>query len=344
MKKTKNNFLLLQKPKALFFVIAVSIIFTVFASVIFTGCNSTTTAKAEETKTSETQAQKETAAETTAAETTAASAENAVSFEGKTLVISGSDTMLQVSNAWADAFMSKFSGEITVNGGGSGVGIADLINKANDLANASRQMKQEEIDQAKANGVEPEEHTVLYDGISIILSKNLDIKELTIEQLSKIYTGKAKNWKEFGGPDAKIVAISRDSSSGTYEYFLERVVQLNKKVKDNDFGENILRLPSNSDIAQQVANNDNCIGYIGLGYLQSALGTVNVLAVKADDGSAAVLPDVDTVKDKSYPIARGLYIYSNKNNFSDFAKAYIDFVLSDEGQAIGAEVGFVPIK
>ncbi|MBM3709980.1 MAG: PstS family phosphate ABC transporter substrate-binding protein [Actinobacteria bacterium] len=310
-------------------VIILPVIFFIFGAV-FTGCKSTTAL--------ETTA-KETTAETAMAEETAAE----INFKGKTLIISGSTTLLEVSQAWAEAFMEKYGGEITINGGGSGVGIADLINGANDLANSSREIKGEEIEQAEANGIDVKEYVVLFDGIAVITSQNINVAELSIKQLSDIYMGKITNWKDVGGPDASIVAAGRDSSSGTGEYFLERVVQLNKKEKDNDYGDVVLRLQSNADIVNSVIGNDNTIGYIGLGYLKEAAG-VNLVKVKDTDDSEAVEPDIQTVKDKSYPIARDLFVYANGNKMSEIAAAFIDFILSTEGQAIGEEVGFVGIK
>ncbi len=342
MKKTKGEKMRKIMPFSIISVFAVvTVFFLLFSGMVF-GCSKASSNQTTATTAAETQASVEqtTAAKETVTETT----EAPKPFEGKSLVISGSTTLLEVGNAWAEEFMKKFGGEITVNGGGSGVGIADMINKANDLANSSREIKEEEIKDAQAAGVEPEEHLVLYDGIAVIVSKNISVNELTIKQLSDIYTGKIRNWSEVGGPNVEIVTIARDSSSGTGEYFLERVVQLNKKEKENDYGDHCLRLQSNADIANQVSTNDNCIGYIGLGYLDSVEGKANIVAVKGEDKDSAVLPSIDTVKDKSYPISRGLYIYSNKNNFSEFAKAFIEFVLSDEGQAIGLEAGFVPVK
>ena len=119
---------------------------------------------------------------------------------------------------------------------------------------------------------------------------------------------------------------------------------LDKTAEDNDYGDHCLRLQSNADIANQVADNENCIGYIGLGYLASVEGKANIVAVIGEDSDTGVLPSAETVKDGSYPISRGLYVYSNKNNYSDLAKAFVDFMMSDEGQAIGAETGFVPVK
>jgi phosphate transport system substrate-binding protein len=276
---------------------------------------------------------------TTAEETAAAE----VGFEGKSLVISGSTTLLEVSQAWAEAFMAKYGGEITVNGGGSGVGIADLINGANDLANSSRSIKDEEKTEAEANGIDVKEYVVLFDGISVITSKNINVPELTIKQLSEIYMGKITNWKDVGGSDAEIIAAGRDSASGTGEYFLERVVQLDKTEEDNDYGDVVLRLQSNADVVNQVIGNDNTIGYIGLGYLKDAAGA-NLVKVKDTDDSEAIEPTVQTVGDKTYPIARDLFVYANGNKMSGIAVAFVDFMLGEEGQAIGEEVGFVSAK
>jgi phosphate transport system substrate-binding protein len=295
-------------------------------------------------------ASNDTIAETTttkAATLESANSENSVtteSFEGKTLVLSGSTTLLEVANAWAEDFMSEFGGEITVNGGGSGVGIADLINGANDIGNSSRKIKDEEVQQAKTAGVDIREYEVLYDGIAIIVSKNIDVKELTINQLSDIYTGKVTNWSQVGGPDEDIVSVARDSASGTGEYFLERVVTLDKTVKDNDYSENCLRLQSNADIVNQVSGNENCIGYIGLGYVKGAAGNTNIVGVIAENSDEAVVASVETVKDGTYLISRSLYMYANSKKISELASAFIDFVLSDKGQQIGQDAGFVSIK
>jgi phosphate transport system substrate-binding protein len=261
--------------------------------------------------------------------------EAGLSYEGKELVISGSTTLLQVSEAWASSFMEKFGGTVIVNGGGSGGGIADLINGTNELANASRQIKDAEMEAAKNAGFDIQEYTVLYDGIAVIVSSNVSIENLTIEQLSKIYTAEITNWKDLGGEDAEIVIIARDSSSGTGEYFLEKVVQMDKSLKDNDYSEMALRLQSNADIVNQIKENDNSIGYIGLGYLEESLKAVKV---------EGILPMVKSVKDESYPISRGLYVYAPSRELTDIGQAYIDFVLGSDGQEIGLKEGFVPVK
>ena len=256
-------------------------------------------------------------------------------FMGQELVISGSTTLLQVSEAWASAFMEKYGGTIIINGGGSGGGIADMINGINELANSSREIKDGELEAAKSAGLDVQEYTVLYDGIAVIVSSNVPVDSLTIEELSKIYAGEITSWKDVGGSDSKIVIIARDSSSGTGEYFLEEVVQLGKTMEDNDYSETALRLQSNADIVYQIKNNDNAIGYIGLGYLEKSLKIIKVEGVE---------PLIDTVEDGSYPISRGLHIYSPGKELKPIGQAYIDFILSGEGQEIGSGQGFVPVK
>ncbi len=256
-------------------------------------------------------------------------------YAGQELVLSGSTTLLQVTEAWAAAFMERFGGMIIINGGGSGGGIADLINGINHLANSSREIKAKEIEEAKKAGLDISEYTVLLDGIAIIVSDNVTVEDLTIKQLSGIYTGSITNWKDVGGEDAEIVIISRDSTSGTAVYFLEEVVQLKKTAEENDYSELALRLQSNAEIINVIKENYNAISYVGLGYLDSSLKSVDIEGVSAS---------VENVKEDRYPISRGLYIYSSGEDLTEIGKAYLDFVMSDEGQAIGIEQGFVPIN
>ncbi|OPL17474.1 MAG: hypothetical protein AVO38_00365 [delta proteobacterium ML8_D] len=262
-------------------------------------------------------------------------ADGGLPFDGQELVLSGSTTLLQVSEAWASAFMKEYGGTIIVNGGGSGGGIADLINGINDLANASRQIKEEEIEAARNAGYDIKEYTVLYDGIAVVVSSNVTVDDLIVEELSGIYRGEVNNWKDVGGEDAEIVIVARDSSSGTGEYFLEEIVQLGKTLKKSDYTETALRLQSNADVVNQIKNNSNAVGYIGLGYLEESLRTLKVEGIEAS---------IETIKDGSYPISRGLYIYSPGKELSPIAKGYLDFILSDKGQEIGSREGFVPVK
>jgi phosphate transport system substrate-binding protein len=282
--------------------------------------------------------------ETTSASESSTNQDNSnLKFGNQTLILTGSTTLLEVAQKWAEEFMKVNGGKITVNGGGSGEGIASLLNGTTDLANASRSIKQDEIDKAKSLGLDIKEYTVLYDGICIVISKNINVKELTTDQLADIYMGKITNWKEVGGPDVNIIAVARDTNSGTGEYFLEEIIQKGKTQKENDYSPNCLRLQSNGDVVNQVANNDNTIGYIGIGYLKDAGNTVNTVAVKKGD-KEAVIPTAQSVADKTYPISRALYIYANTKNMPAIAQAYIDFVLSNDGQKIGEATGFVKVQ
>lgn len=265
-------------------------------------------------------------------------------FKNETLILTGSTTLLEVAQKWSEEFMKKNGGNITVNGGGSGEGIASLINGTTDLANSSRAIRQEELDKAKSSGLDIQEFKVLYDGICIIVSKNINIKELTLNQLADIYMNKITNWNQVGSPDSATVAAARDSNSGTGEYFLQKVIQKDQTEKNNDYSPNCLRLQSSSEIVNLIINNENSIGYVGLGYLKDAGSSVNVISVKSNENSAAVMPSSRTIADKSYPIARGLFIYANSKTITPIAQAFIDFVLSAEGQKIGEDAGFVKIQ
>ena len=262
-------------------------------------------------------------------------------YDGKTLVLTGSTTLLEVANSWAEEFYKEYGGRITVNGGGSGEGIASLINGTTDIANSSRNIKDTEIRNAEDNGIKILEIPVLYDGIAIIASDNIEIKELSIEELSKIYTGEISNWSHLGGPDNEIILFARDTNSGTGEYFLEEIIQINKTKQDNDYSQMAIRLNSNAEIVNNISDTDSSIGYIGLGFMKSDM---NVISIKKDDLSESVIPSVSTVKERAYPISRELFIYVDENNISDIANEYINFVLSDKGQSIGTEAGFVPVK
>jgi len=263
-------------------------------------------------------------------------------FEDTELVIQGSDTLLEVSQNWAESFMDANPGiNISVTGGGSGTGIAALINKTADLANASRDIKDKEIDAAKDQGLDIQEYTVAWDGISVIINNNNPVDELSIEQISKIYTGEIDNWNEVGGNDGEIVVVSRDSSSGTYVYFKERVVQLNGEMEENDYTQMALFMASNSAIREEVSENDNAIAYIGLGYLNDSVKAVNVIGEEAKEG---VAPSIENVQDGSYPISRPLYVYTADLELTDLEQAFLDFAIGEEGQAIALKIGFVPLS
>ncbi len=246
-----------------------------------------------------------------------------------TINIQGSDTMLNVGTAWSEAFMDANPGvEVSVQGGGSGTGIASLINGTVDFANSSRDIKDEEVTEAKAKGITPVEFKVAIDGIAVIVNPANGVEALTIDQLGKIYRGEITNWKDVGGVDKKIVLLSRDSSSGTYEYFKEAVVG-----KDAEYAQAAKLLPSTQGIVDETKANDAAIGYVGLGYVTSAVKVIAVDGVKAS---------VETAADGSYPISRYLYMYS-KGEPTALMQAYLDWILGADGQAVVTDEGFVPL-
>jgi phosphate transport system substrate-binding protein len=253
----------------------------------------------------------------------------------------GSDTMVNIALAWAETYgQSHPEVQIAVTGGGSGTGIAALINGTVDMANASRRIKDEERADAEANGIEPVEHVVAGDAIAIVVHPSNPVAGLTIPQLSAIFSGKITNWGEVGGQDRPIVLLSRESNSGTHVFFLEEVVRQGDKNDKTLFSPDTLLMPSSEGISSEVRQNPNAIGYDGLGYVTP---DQKVVAVAPTDSAPYVMPMVETVKDGSYPIARGLYIYT-VGEPQGVIRAYLDWILGPEGQAVVNDQGFVPLR
>ena len=251
----------------------------------------------------------------------------------------GSDTIVNLALAWAEKYQGDHPDvRISVTGGGSGTGIAALVNGTVDLANASRKIKDEETSEAQANGVTPLEHIIARDAIAVIVNPNNPVNELTLQQISDIYSGKYTNWNEVGGEDRPIVRLSRETNSGTHVYFLETVLRLGSKEDKTLFSTNTLLLPSSEGIISEVRDNPNAIGYDGLGYVPKDL---KMIAIAKEAGGEYVLPSIDTVNDKTYAIARDLYMYTNGEP-TGVVKDYLDWILSDEAQVIVADLGFVP--
>lgn len=251
----------------------------------------------------------------------------------------GSDTIVNLALAWAERYQGEHPEvRISVTGGGSGTGIAALINGTVDIANASRQIKPEEIDQAKANGIEPLEHIIARDAIAVIVNPTNPVSQLTLKQISDIYSGKINNWSEVGGEDRPIVRLSRETNSGTHVYFLETVLRLGDSNDKTLFSTNTLLLPSSEGIIIEVRQNPNAIGYDGLGYVPHDL---KMIGIAEEEGGAVVLPSVATVNDKTYPIARDLYMYTNGEP-TGILKEYLDWIFAAEAQQIVEELGFVP--
>ena len=261
-----------------------------------------------------------------------------------TFKVIGSNTVTPLTTIWAEEFMNMNPRvNIAVSGPGSGVGIANLINGTTDIAQASRKMKAKEYDQAREKGVNPVEIQVATDALSVIVHPSNPISELTIAQISAIYTNEITSWKELGGSDTPIVAIARDTNSGTHVFFKEHVVQmqgLDTENKELEYGQDVLFLPSTEGGVTEVAKNPNAIFYPGLGYLTDE---VKALAVKKTSGDLAVLPSVETALDGTYSVARPLLYYTNGEP-AGVIKAFVDYCLSSEGQAKVTEVGYVPLQ
>jgi len=251
----------------------------------------------------------------------------------------GSDTIVNLALAWAERYQEEHPDvRISVTGGGSGTGIAALVNGTVDIANASRQIKEEEIADAQANGVEPVEFIIARDAIAVIVNPENPVDKLTLQQISDIYSGVITNWSEVGGEDRPIVKLSRETNSGTHVYFLETVLRLGDGENKTLFSMDTLLLPSSEGIIAEVRQNPNAIGYDGLGYVPEDL---KMIAIAKEHGGAYVLPSIETVNDKSYAIARDLYMYTNGQP-TGAIKDYLDWILSDEAQQIVADLGFVP--
>lgn len=260
--------------------------------------------------------------------------------DSNTIQIKGSDTMVNLGQAWAEEFMMENPDvSIAVTGGGSGTGIAALISGTCDIAETSREMKAQEIELAKKNGHDVREFKVAVDALAVIVHPANPVRELTFEQISGIYTGKITNWKELGGKDQKILVLSRERNSGTHVYFLEHVVRKGNEKGPEQFAPSVLMLPSSHVIVEEVSQSESAIGYLGLGYVTHKVKSV---AVSQNQAGPFVLPSKNTAMDKTYAIARPLLFYTETEP-TGVQKAFIDFVLSPKGQEIVENMDFVPL-
>lgn len=251
------------------------------------------------------------------------------------ITVKGSDTLVILAQKWAETYMAKNPGtKIQVTGGGSGIGFAALQNKSTDLANASRKIKAKEIAECvKAFGKRPTEYKVSLDGLSVYVAEGNAVKELSVDQLESIFTGKIKNWKQLGGNDAPITVYSRENSSGTYEFFKEHVL------KGRDFAASVQTMPGTAAVLQAVAKDVNGIGYGGAAYGQGA----RALNIKASEGSLAIEPTEENVVKGVYPIWRYLYVYVNPDLDKGEIESYLTWIRSDEGQKVVKDVGYFPL-
>jgi phosphate transport system substrate-binding protein len=257
----------------------------------------------------------------------------AFAINGQAQRIKGSDTMLPLSQKEAETFMkNNTNARVTVTGGGSGVGIAALIDGTTDIAQSSRQIKMDEKIKLQEAGITYKEVVAAWDALAVVVNPNNSVSQLTREQIEGIFTGKIKNWKEVGGEDLKIIVYSRESSSGTYEFFKANVM------KNKNFANDVLSMPATGAIIQSVSQTKGAIGYVGLAYVSKDVKDIKV----SYDGKTFVGASMETAKNKTYPIIRRLYYYYNVKVESK-VKAYFDFVLSPEGQKIVEQVGYVPL-
>jgi phosphate transport system substrate-binding protein len=278
----------------------------------------------------------------TACSPTSGDDETSPSEPGEYLNNVGSDTMVNLALAWAEQYQQENpQSNLSVSGGGSGTGIASLINGTTDIANASRQIKPEEIANAQSNGTDPVEFVVARDAIAIIVNPNNPISELTLQQLSEIYSGKINNWLELGGEDRPIVRLSRETNSGTHVYFLEQVLRLGNEDDRTLFSPDTLLLPSSEVIGAEIRSNPNAIGYDGLGYVTPDMKVVAVADASEQDLDF-VFPSPKTVNDGSYPIARDLYMYTAGEPHG-FVARYLEWIFTEQAQEIVNQLGFVPI-
>lgn len=249
--------------------------------------------------------------------------------------IKGSDTVLPLTQTEAEEYMkSNKNASIMVTGGGSGVGVAALLNGTTDIAQSSRSLKMDEKLKLKDAGKAYKEVIIAYDALAVIVHPSNKVSQLTREQIEGIYTGKITNWKEVGGADLKIVVYSRETSSGTYEFFKEHV--LDKK----NFSPSALLMPATGAIVQSISQTKGAIGYVGLAYLEKSIKTVKV---SYDNGKTFVAPSVAAAKNKTYPISRPLYYYY-LNSVEKDVSPFVKFVLSQAGQQLVLKTGYVPVN
>lgn len=251
------------------------------------------------------------------------------------LTIKGSDTMVILSQRWAELYMQKHPDvSIQVTGGGSGVGLSALINGTTDICNASRPMKRSESAKLKERysslGVEIK---AARDGVTLYLHKDNPVKELSLEQVRKIYEGEVTNWKQVGGNDAKIILYGRENSSGTYVFFKDEVL------KGNDFSPSMQSIPGTAGVVNAVAKDISGVGFGGVAYAKG----VKYVKLKADANGTAYEPTEENIRSGNYPLSRYLFMYM-RSRPSGVAKDFIQWVLSEEGQRVVTKVGYFPVK
>lgn len=261
--------------------------------------------------------------------------------ESKSIQIKGSDTMVNLGQSWAESFSEKHPDvSIAVTGGGSGTGISAILAGTCDIAQSSRDIKDEEKAKAESTGPPIKEQTVAYDGIAVILNPANPVSQLTTAQLGDIFSGKIKNWKELGGNDSPLLVLSRERNSGTHVFFLEHIVRRGNAKGPEEFSSSALMMPSSQAIAEEVKSSEAAIGYVGLGYVTD---DHKVLAVAKTDAGPFMKPSIEDVLNGTYAIARPL-LFLTRGEPAGVIKEFVDFAVSPEGQEIVQSLDFVPLK
>lgn len=256
------------------------------------------------------------------------------STSSSSITIKGSDTTLPISQKLAEQYMLENSGEtLIVTGGGSGVGISSLMAETTDIAQSSRKIKFDEVLKIEDAGKSIEEIVIAYDAMAIVVHPNNKVNDLTRQQLEDIFTGKIQNWSELGGDDLKIIPYSRETSSGTYEFFKESVLN------DKNYVNGIMSMPATGAIIQSVNQTPGAIGYVGLAYLNDDVKAINV----SYDGENFVQPSIENAKNNTYPVVRPLYFY-HSTDVNENVKKFIEYSLSPTGQKLIEEIGFITVK
>ena len=254
-----------------------------------------------------------------------------------TVAVKGSDTMLILNQRFAEAFGKKHPGiAIEVTGGGSSIGINAFINGVADICASSRPMRKSEVDRARSRGATATETPIALDGLGVIVNINNPVTSLTMDQLRRIYIGQINNWSQVGGPNQAIVVLSRDSNSGTYGFFQEKVL------KNQNWGRGVRFMPSTAEEARETARTPGAIAYGGVAYFKGRDG-IKIIGVAPAEGKPPVLPTEANVRNKSYPIWRYLYYYTNGRPRGE-VKTFIDWCLSPEGQSVVEQVGYYSLK
>jgi phosphate transport system substrate-binding protein len=267
----------------------------------------------------------------------------------KTVIsVKGSDTMVNLAQKWAEVYMQNNPNvSIQVTGGGSGTGVAALLNGTLDLANSSRELKDSELETAKQKGVAPVVYEVALDGIAVIVHPDNQIDNLTVKQVSDIFSGKVTNWKQLGGPDMIITLYGRENSSGTYEFFKDHVLGKDESGKQIDYATSTQVLQGTAALGEAIARDVKGIGYGGVGYF-ALRNDVKILHIKKDETSPAVSPsekgkvNYNAIWSGDYSISRYLYCFTNGQATGEL-KTYIDFILSPEGQKLVESMEYIPL-